>query len=284
MSASSGAGLRCGRISYTNDLPVYAAFDAGEVDFPGSLVEGVPAALNRGMLAGELDCGPISSFFYAEHADEFVLLPDVCIGSRDAVRSIYCLSAGDPRDLAGTRVAVTRESATGRALFRTICRSYFGFDPVYVESDDPLGDFDERAMPAVLIGDRAIDAYLRHPDQAHDLGSLWRECSGHEMVYAVWVIRREAARRSAGAAAAITAALNAGLAWGLANLEAVIARAQASIPRPVGFYQAYYQALNFRFDESARRGLRAFFDASVACGVLPSSPAFAFADEELERV
>ena len=73
--------IRCGRISYTNDLPVYAAFDAGAVDFPGTLVSGVPTELNAMLLAGALDVSPISSFFYAQHADALVLLPEICIGS-----------------------------------------------------------------------------------------------------------------------------------------------------------------------------------------------------------
>ena len=109
--------LRCGRISYTNDLPLYAAFDEGVLAFPGELIEDVPTALNQALLEGRLDCGPISSAFYAKHPAEFVLLPGVCIGSRRQVLSICCVSQQHPRELAGQRIAATKESETGRILF-----------------------------------------------------------------------------------------------------------------------------------------------------------------------
>ncbi|HXW75921.1 MAG TPA: MqnA/MqnD/SBP family protein, partial [Candidatus Eremiobacteraceae bacterium] len=165
--------MRCGRISYTNDLPIYAAFDRGVVEFPGSLTSGVPAELNAAMLRGELDCGPISSFFYAQHADEFALLPGVCIGSRREVRSIYCLSAIAPDRLRDVRIAVTKESATGRALFEAICRTWYGFTPAYFESGDPLREYRENGVPCVLIGDVAIDGSTSDPAHAYDLGTLW---------------------------------------------------------------------------------------------------------------
>jgi chorismate dehydratase len=254
------------------------------VEFPGTLVSGVPAALNRAMLAGDLDCGPVSSFCFAEHADRFALLPDVCIGSRREVRSIYCLSKVEPARLAGVPISVTTESATGRALFETICRTQYGFSPEYVDSADPLRDYRERSMPCLVIGDSAIDAYLFDPAHAFDLGTMWHGFTGADMVYAVWAIRREVAAASPNAAAAIATALKAGLEWGLRHLDDVIARAQREIPRPAGFYADYYRALNFHFDAAARSGLRTFFDASAACGLLRQSPALSFQDEELERV
>ena len=280
----ASAPLRCGRISYTNDLPLYAAFDAGAVDFPGVLTTGVPAVLNRLMLAGELDCGPISSFFYGQHAGEFVLLPGVCIGSRREVRSIYCVSRIAPSELAGTPIAVTTESATGRALFEAICRTWFGFTPEYVESYDPLRDFRERGMPCLVIGDTAIDAYLAHPAQVFDLGTLWHGFTGANMVYAVWAVRREAARGDAHSAAAVAKALRAALEWGLSHIDRAAAAAQAAIPRPRGFYEDYYRALNFRFDEAAQDGLQGFFEACSSCGLLERAPRLEFLNEELERV
>lgn len=279
----SDVTLRCGRISYTNDLPVYAAFDAGAVAFGGELVPGVPARLNEAMLDGSLHCGPMSSVFYAKHADAFVLLGDVCIGSRCDVRSIYCVSRTPPSRLAGERIAVTTESATGRALFDVLCRTRYGFAPDFFESAEPLREFRERGRPCVVIGDTAIDAYVAHPESAYDLGSLWHDATGADMVYAVWAARKDflTARREQIAAAA--RALRASLDWGLAHLDAVIERAQATIPRPDGFYAGYYRALNFRFDDRARAGLRTFLEACAACGVLDRAPTPAFLDEELAR-
>jgi chorismate dehydratase len=279
----ASGSLRCGRISYTNDLPVYAAFDASAVAFPGELVPGVPARLNQAMLDGSLQCGPMSSFFYAKHAGEFVLFGDVCIGSRCDVRSIYCVSHVPPSRLAGETIAVTTESATGRALFDVLCRTRYGFAPEFAESSDPLREFRERGRPCVVIGDTAIDAYVDHPECAYDLGSLWHDATGADMVYAVWAARKESMATRRDEIAAAARALRASLDWGLAHLDAVIDRAQATISRPAGFYAGYYRALNFRFDDRARAGLRAFLEACASCGLLDVAPAPVFLDEELAR-
>ncbi|HEY7981694.1 MAG TPA: menaquinone biosynthesis protein [Candidatus Eremiobacteraceae bacterium] len=269
--------IHCGRISYTNDLPVYAAFDAGAVAFPGVLTLGVPTALNQRLLAGELDCSPVSSFFYAQHAAELLLLPGICIGSRREVRSIYCVSAKPIGSLEGVPVTVTRESATGRALFATICATYHDFMPVFVESDDPYAAYATDGSPCLVIGDKAIDAYLAAP-RAHtfDLGKQWHDLSGHEMVYAVWAARRDAVEREPETLSPTLEALSLALDWGRRNLDEVIRRAQAAIPRPDGFYAAYYEALNFSFDEAAQSGLSTFFEAAFAAGLLPTVPQLEF--------
>ena len=274
------AGLRCGRISYTNDIPVYAAFDAGAVSFPGTLTEGVPSALNRLLLEGKLDCSPISSYVYGLHHDELVLLPDPCIGSRRDVRSIFCVSKEHPSALRGQPVAVTTESATGRALFDVICRSRFGFAPLFVESDDPLREHRQRGMACILIGDKAIDAQFELPDRSYDLGALWHGLTSEGMVYAVWAVRRSVADRDPGAVAAIAEAMRASLDWGLAHLDTAVTAAQALRPRPAGFYERYYNALNYRFDRAARRGLRAFFGACATCGLIGEPPELRFFAKE----
>jgi len=129
---------RCGRISYTNDLPVYAGIDDDVLLFPGSMLAGVPAQLNAALLEGRLDISPISSAFYATHAEELVLLPGVCIGAAGAVHSVCCVANGELASLAGRTIASTKESATGRLLLRLICRRYHGFDAKLVDDDDPF--------------------------------------------------------------------------------------------------------------------------------------------------
>jgi len=265
----TGAALRCGRISYTNDLPVYAAFDAGAVECPAKLVSGVPTQLNRMLFDGDLDASPISSFFCAEHADELLVMPGVCIGSRTSVRSIYYISKTPPRLLAGVPVAVTAESSTGRNLFATICAASYGFAPQYVEAEQPFEAYRKDGSPCLLIGDKAIDAFLAAGrDDAYDIGELWHELTGKQMVYAVWAVRRDVAECRATEVDALSRALIDAAAWGSANLDKVIADAQARIARPDGFYSEYYRTLDFDFDESAQLGLETFYALAMKHGLL----------------
>src|SRR5579872_3957598 len=154
---------RCGRIAYTNDLPVYAGFDEAAVPLPGIMVSDVPTALNDALLAGRLDCSPISSAFYAEHADAFVLMPRICIGSRRDVRSICCIANGPLDSIRDQVVAITRESATGRALLVTICQQWHGFTPRMLDVANPLDEYVQHGTPCLLIGDAAIEASFSVP-------------------------------------------------------------------------------------------------------------------------
>jgi chorismate dehydratase len=272
--------IRCGRISYTNDLPIYAAFDAGAVDFPGTLSAGVPTALNARLSAGGLDVSPISSFHFARTADAFVLFPDVCIGARREVRSIYCISRKPPADLAGVAIAATRESATGRNLFATICAERYAFVPDYVESDDPLAAYRADGAPCLLIGDAAIDGFFAaEAGEAHDIGSLWHELTGLGMVYAVWAVRRDVATERPSEVEAVATALRLAKTWGAENIDEVIAAAQSVRARPERFYSDYFRTLDFDFDEAARLGLNRFFELAVKHRLLDAVPRLEFLRE-----
>jgi len=136
-----------------------------------------------------------------------------------------------------------------------------------------------------LIGDKAIDAYLAAPRaNTYDIGELWTDLSGHEMVYAVWAARRDVVTRERDAVDAARRALTLALDWGERNIGDVVRRAQTQIARPAGFYDAYYAALNFHFDLSAQTGLSAFFDAATASGLLASAPTLDFVQEVPTRV
>jgi len=264
--------LRCGRIRYTNDLPVYAAFDAGAIAYPGTLHADVPSRLNALLLEGELDLSPISAFTWASRADELVLLPDLCIGGRDEVVSVALISPVHPAQLDGVPILVTQESASGRNLLRIVLERRYGVRAVYVEVPHPL----ERALagePALLIGDAAIDAIEACPAQfRYDLGKLWHEWTGHQTVFAVWAARRDVYARDPDAVRACMHALTDGYTWSRAHMEYVVAQAQRTIPRAAGFYETYYGKLNFTFHLAARSGLAAFCRELYTIGAIDAVP------------
>jgi chorismate dehydratase len=267
--------LRCGRIKYTNDLPVYAAFDAGALEYPGSLHADTPARLNAMLLRGELDMSPISAFTWAANARELVLLPDLCIGARDEVVSVVLVSAASPARLHATPIYVTQESASGRNLLRVILERRYRVRPVYVDEPDPF----ERALrgdATLLIGDSAIDAIERFPaEMVYDLGRLWHEWTGRQTVFAVWAARRDVYERAAAAVGACMHALTDAYTWSRSHSDDVVALAQRAIARPPRFYETYYGKLNFTLHAAALSGLAAFCRELVEIGaiaVLPPLP------------
>jgi chorismate dehydratase len=264
--------LRAGRIVYTNDLPVYTAFDDGAVRFPGSLVADVPSNLNAMLLSGQLDLSPISAAFYAEHSGELALLPELCIGSRRDVWSVVCVSRVPLAGLDGKTIAVSRESASGRALLRVLLEKRFGVRASFVPSDDPFAEA-AAGRPALLIGDRAIDAQQTFtPLHVHDLGTEWHRWTGADMVFAVWAVRRDVLAAHRAEVHDALDALHGALRWGNANPERVVAAAQAVHERPSGFYTSYFATLNFVFDAQARAGLKRFFGELQSLGAIPKMP------------
>ncbi len=264
--------LRCGRIRYTNDLPIYAAFDAGAVTFPGVLHADVPTRLNDMLLAGELDVSPMSAFAYAANAEQLVLLPDLCIGARSEVISVVLASQTPLSLLDGADVFVTGESATGRNLLRVLLERRYGVRPRYVEDAQPL----ERArhgLPALLIGDTAIDAIAQLPEEnVYDLGSLWHEWTHEQTVFAVWVARRDAYERDPEAVRACMHALTDAYTWGRAHIDQVVAAAQRVAVRSPGFYENYFAKLNFAFHAAAQSGFAAYCRELLAIGAITSLP------------
>ena len=264
--------LRSGRIIYTNDLPIYTAFDEGAVRYPGALVADVPSNLNAMLLDGKLDMSPVSAFHWAKHADELALLPHLCIGSRDEVWSVVCVSRKPLAELDGATIAVTRESASGRNLLRVLLERRYGVKATFVDSSDPFS-VAANGQPALLIGDRAIDAQQTFtPAHVHDLGKYWHAWTNLDMVFAVWAVRRDVLARHAGEVQAALDALVAAQRWGTAHMDRVVATAQATLPREAGYYAAYYETLNFSLDAAARAGLARYTEELYALGAIPSLP------------
>lgn len=264
--------LNCGRIKYTNDLPIYAAFDEGVLEYPGTLHADVPAKLNEMMLDGRLDVGPISAFAYAKDFERFVLLPDLCIGARDEVISVVLVSSVPPALLDGAEIAVSSESATGRNLLRVLLERRYGVHARFVEGAD-AGAAAKEGRAALLIGDAAIDAQLSLPvEHVYDLGTLWHDWTGEQTVFAVWVARREVYEGNPEGVRACMHALTDSYTWARGNMAAVIARAQQVIARPPGFYENYYAKLNFTFHSAAQRGLAAYCRELQAIGAIATMP------------
>ncbi len=258
--------LRCGRIAYTNDLAIYAAFDEGVLAYPGTLHSDVPSKLNAMLLEGKLDFSPISAFALAKHADELVMLPELCIGARDDVISVVLVSPTPPSGLDGATIALTDESASAVGLLRILLLRHYGVRATYRRTHGPLNAA-RAGKPALLIGDSAIDArFIFEAENVYDLGRLWRDWTGEESVFAVWAARRDVCETRSHEVNDCLNALLRARDWGLANLERVAAAAQRIRPRPDGFYDFYYDALKFKLDRSARARPDAVLDRAPGDG------------------
>ena len=250
--------LRYGRLAYVNVAPVETAFDVGAVTRDVDVVTDVPARLNALLGSGDLDAAAVSSSHFLEHRDELVPLADLCIAADGAVRSVLLVSPVPPALLDGATIAVTVQSAAGRALLRVVLEGLQRIAPHYVTVDDALA-VARAGKPALLIGDAALVARgVCPPACVYDLGEAWRAWTGDSFVYAVWAVRRGVAQRRPDDVAALADALLRARAWGEERRARVIDAACARLPFHRALYVDYFSRLRYVLDERAARGLERF--------------------------
>ena len=194
--------LRCGRIKYTNDLPIYAAFDAGAIEYPGTLHADVPARLNAMLLRGELDMSPISAFAWAANSERARAAAGPV--HRRARRGRFgrarlATAAGAART--ARRSSSREESASGRYLLRIILERRYrrARRHTSTRANRSRARVRRRTDAADRRRARSTRSNAFPAEIVYDLGRLWHEWSGHQTVFAVWAARRDAYERDPGA-------------------------------------------------------------------------------------
>lgn len=267
--------LAVGHIAYANCVPFFHYL--AEVGFRGRIVEGVPAELNRLLAAGAIDVSPSSSFEYACRWQDYLLLPGHSISSCGPVRSVLLFSARAIDALEGTEIVLTGESDTSVNLLRILLGEFYGFRKVtFRVPDRPVEALIAEGATALLIGDRALRAALSASGHVYDLGELWYRFTGLPFVFALWIVRREAARTKWEEVAALQRQLASARTRAFASLEVVAATTPERLWMGEAGLVDYWRCMSFDLDELHLAGLRLFFSLSVKHGLLPELPELRF--------
>lgn len=252
--------LRVGRVDFINTFPL--AWSLEHRLAPGTFEEtlAVPTRLNALLAGGDLDVANVSSIAYARNADDWVLLPSMCIASEGEVDSVNLVT--DVPLPAIRSIAVTSQSAASVALVRVLF---------------PTAEILPEGSPAdatLLIGDEALRSAIDDPTPHHDLGELWFERTGLPMVFAVW-----AARRTVDSERLLE--LDHALASAVADASehaALVAEAAAErYGFPAGFLARYFEHLQYRFTDRKREGLQRYFELAAQAGIIETAPELVFA-------
>jgi chorismate dehydratase len=272
--------VRIGRIPYINCYPVYGAIDRGIVPLTGTLVDGIPSALNDQMAAGTLDVSVVSAVEYARDSRRYLLLPDLAISCDGPVRSVMLFSKRPARELGGSRVIVSRSSMTSVALVELLCEHVWRVRPDFAPGNSELGDIarfsDEVHEARLVIGDAALilnDArrgagasHAAYP-YVYDLGAEWKAWTGLPFVFAVWVAQRTTAvAESLQAHAALMASRD----WGLAHLPVLAEQAAEATGVARTACMEYFEGLDYRLGYEHLAGLTEFYRRLVAAGRVPN--------------
>ena len=203
--------VRIGCVPYLNARPLIYGLEDEVVKAP-------PSTLVKLLRTGLIDVGLAPSVTLFD-SDDYVVVPDIGIVSRGAVRSVVLFHLRRPERL--RTVVVDNESRASVMLLKVLLAKRYGVAPKYI----PAWRLSLRRSTydgQLLIGDKA----MRHRDAGRklDVGAAWEEFVQAPFTYAVWMARRgvdlgETVER-----------LRAAKEAGLANLDAIVAR-QKVLPR-----------------------------------------------------
>jgi chorismate dehydratase len=238
--------------SYLNTAPLIWSFTSGsQRDGVELFTDTSPARCAEMLAAGEVDAALVPVIEY-QRIHDVVIVPDVCVGSETAVRSVVLVTRKNNLKKV-ERVALDESSRTSAALVKIIFREFLGFEPEWLSAAPNLHSMMQRADAALIIGDPAM-SIAREQFRVFDLATLWHEFTGLGFVFAMWMVRKDAVAkiRSIDFAAARDE--------GLANIQQIAAAYWGEIGLPEDEVSRYLtENIVFRVDEKMRQGLNQYF-------------------------
>jgi chorismate dehydratase len=269
--------LAVGRITYANCAPFFHFLR--DVGFAGEIIDGVPAQLNQLLASGAIDISPSSSFEYAVHWRDYLLLPGHSISSIGPVSSVLLFSPADLSALDGVEIALTGESATSINLLKILLRELAGCRNVTCAiSQVPGEEVIAQGGSALLIGDRALRAARQLPAgmRIYDLGALWYQLTGLPFVFALWIVRRDVAAGKVVALSDFVQQLQESRHKAFADLSKLAQAAPEKDWYGEDALQGYWHRMSYDLEPMHLQGLGVFFELCVKHQLLPEMPEIHF--------
>jgi len=278
--------LRISAISYLNTAPLMWDFDHG-VGAPSfrALCERVgrqfeisytlPSSCARDLAEDKADIGIIPAAAYAE-IPNLLILPDVAIASRQAVRSILLVSRMPIEKVRS--VALDTSSMTSVALTKVLFEKWLGGGRTFTSMAPDIDQMLAACDAGLLIGDPAlqIDRARYH---TLDLAEEWIRHTGKPFVFAFWAVRKDAvaeADPSLDLAEIFRTSRDHGLQP--QNLEQITHEWAPRLKMSERNVRSYLtENIHYHLDPACLEGLQLFYRYAAEIGPLPASPELFFA-------
>ena len=239
--------------SYLNTAPLIWSFIEGsQRDQVELFTDTAPARCAEMLANGEVDAALVPIIEY-QRIPEIAIVPDVCVGSRTAVKSVVLATRKNNLKKVES-VALDESSRTSAALVKIIFREFLGFEPEWATSAPDLKSMLAQADAALIIGDPAMKI-PREEFRVFDLATLWHEFTGFGFVFAMWMVRKDAVEnaRSIDFAAARDE--------GLTNLDQIAETYAEQLGLSESEIRSYLtENIVFGADEEMQKGLTLYFE------------------------
>ena len=265
--------LRIGQIDYANCTPIFTSlknnFDCRDYQF----VSGVPSVLNAMLAAGEIDLCPSSSIEYGKSSEKYILLPDISISSIGAVKSVFLFSRIPIEELDGKSVGLTTESDTSVNLLKVILAKKHGFKNDFQRTSLPLTEALQSFSALLLIGDTALKAaMMRNGLYVYDLVALWHDFTGLPFVFALWIVRRDAAAEKYGMVKTLSERLKEAKRLAYDSYESIAADCNERDWMGSEALVDYWRTISYDLTPAHCTGLQRFFRYAAELGILSREP------------
>src|SRR5258707_6527996 len=179
--------------SYINTAPLIWSFLYGsKQDAVDLFTHTAPSRCAEMLSSREVDAALVPVIEY-QRIPDIAIIPDICVGSRAAVRSVVLASQQNNLKKI-KRVALDDSSRTSVALVKIIFREFLGFEPDWQTAPPDLRSMLEHNDAALIIGDPAMKI-PRDKFRVFDLATLWHEFTGLGFVFAMWMAGASQAER-----------------------------------------------------------------------------------------
>lgn len=281
--------IRIGRIRYANSLPFFHRLsedpskpadlnEAPKREVLFEFLDECPAALNRALEEEKIDMGPISSLAYLHHQDDWALLPDLAIGSRDFSGSVILFSRIPIEHLQGEAVAVSEESLSSALLLEILLKFKYKFSNHLVPvKSDPVSML-EQFKAALLIGDHAL--FYQHKEfvYKYDLSELWWNWTGKPFCFALWAVRHKFAAEYPAEAGWAAQRIRRNRDRNLQDIELLLkdTLGLSFLDERFSKLFGYLFNLNYGLDAAMQDGLQLFYRLAHRLGVSPRAKPLEF--------
>ena len=287
--------LKISAISYLNTAPLLWDFEHEEAS-PDRVANydisyTIPSACAEALRAGSADIGIIPAAAYAT-VSNLVIIPDVAIAARRAVRSILLVGqmpGNTPYDHSSEippskqewlqqvrTVALDTSSMTSVALAKILFAEWLGGARDYKPMAPDLAAMLQACDAAVLIGDPALQID-RTRYFTLDLAEEWVERTGKSFVFAFWAIRQQAleGRNGQGIAHVFRQSRDHGLSP--RNLEALAQEWAPRLGLDIEVIRVYLtENIHYYLDPPCLEGLQLYYRLAAEIGALPRAPDLRF--------
>lgn len=261
--------IRLGKIAFSNcDFPYYALehrrIEARDI----GIIEAHPVELARLLFNSELDMSPISSIMYAKRND-LLILPELSITSNDFTKSVLICSNGkmELSDFEGKTLCIPETTASSAALIKIILwLKGMNVNIKHCPGTD-IEQMLNKGDAALLIGDSAIHAIGKYCIIA-DLGNEWKKLTGKKMVYALWVVREDFARKHPDKVKYVLKTLLWSKDYAYKNITEVANFISRKKKIDCNFMREYLHTLNYDFDSESVESLELYFKYAKECGIV----------------